>query len=108
MTDEKGITTVCIAPIFVRIIYYNANPGWFAFGFAFVFAFAIFALAFMIPVIALFFSTINWGCCWHNRKVLPGEAQWKEVEDEETEIRNETNGRKDRSRGVTRDVEGCS
>jgi hypothetical protein len=76
-----GFSTMCIGLIFVQVIYYNANPGWFAYGFAWVFEFAIFAIALMIPVVAIFFSTINW-CCWHNRKVLPGQASWEDVEDE--------------------------
>ena len=105
IADDSGITTVCIGPIFVRMIYYKANPGWFAFGFAMVFAFAIFALGFMIPVIALFFSTVNWGCCWHNRRVLPGEALWKEVEDEDSTPVNGNNGQKNTSRSIGRDVE---
>jgi hypothetical protein len=76
-----GWSTICIGPIFVRVIYYDQNPAWFAYGFAWVFAFAIFAIAFMVPTVALFFSTINW-CCWHNRKTLPGQAQWEESDED--------------------------
>lgn len=99
-----GFTTMCIGPIFMRVLYHNANPNWFAYGFAFVFAFAIFSIGFMVPVISMFFSTINC-CCWHNRKVLPGQAQWIEAEDEEYETRDQSPDRKHRFRPTARDVE---
>src|SRR3954464_4847791 len=68
---------MCIGPIFVRVVYYNADPNWFAYGFAWVFMFAIFAVAFMVPCVTVFFGRIRW-CCWHERKVLPGQAQWED------------------------------
>lgn len=74
-----GFPTMCVGPIFTRVLYFNTDPNWFAYGFAWAFTFTIFALAFMVPAATMFFGTINW-CCWHNRKVLPGQPQWEDEE----------------------------
>jgi hypothetical protein len=95
LTDER-LSTMCIGPIFVRVIYYNDNPSWFAYGFVWVFAFAIFAVAFMVPVTVgcgHFLSTIKW-CCWHNRKTLLGQAQWEDCNEDCANLSEEVSERK--------------
>ncbi|KAH7348601.1 hypothetical protein BKA65DRAFT_594398 [Rhexocercosporidium sp. MPI-PUGE-AT-0058] len=95
-----GFSSMCIGPIFTRVLYFNTDPNWFAYGFVCASTFTFFGLAFMIPAATMFFGTINW-CCWHNRKVLPGQAQW---EDEENGSREEVSQRKTSFRGGSRDT----
>lgn len=91
---------MCIGPIFTRVLYFNSNPNWFAYGFAWAFTFTIFSLAFMAPAATMFFGTIHC-CCWHDRKVLPGQAQW---EDEENGSREGVLEPKTSYRGDSRDT----
>lgn len=70
-----GLSTMTVGPIFDRVLYHGLDPSFFAYAWCTVFIFAFFTLSLSVPVAAIFFSTIQW-CCWHDRKILPGEAQW--------------------------------
>lgn len=84
LTHIKGITTMSVAPVFTRVLYSNLDPKWFAYVWVMVFMTAFFTVALSVPAAAIFFSTIHW-CCWHNRKILPGQAQWNDDEPEVVE-----------------------
>lgn len=66
---------MCVGPIFTRILYDNLSPNWFAWAWVLVFSAAMFTVGLSVPCVAIFFNTIQW-CCWHKRKVLPGQAAW--------------------------------
>jgi len=36
---------------------------------------AMFVVALSVPAASMLFDMIQW-CCWHDRKLCPGEAQW--------------------------------
>jgi hypothetical protein len=81
--DILGFTTMSIGPIFTRILYSDTfSTSWFAYAWVVVFAAAFFAVALCVPAATLFFSTIHW-CCWHDRKILPGQAVYEDDSDAE-------------------------
>lgn len=84
----SGITTMSVGPIFTRVLYYGLNPTWFAYVWVVVFSAALFTVALSVPVASIFCSTINW-CCWHDRKILPGQAHY----DGEADVLNRTAAR---------------
>ncbi|KAF2137471.1 uncharacterized protein K452DRAFT_235752 [Aplosporella prunicola CBS 121167] len=80
-----GFSTVPVAPILTRILYHDLDPAWFAWAWVLVFGSAMGAVALAVPSAAIFFGSVNW-CCWHDRKVLPGQAGWWKVESEDGSV----------------------
>ncbi|KAK3065029.1 hypothetical protein LTS18_012954 [Coniosporium uncinatum] len=70
-----GFTTMAVGPILIRVLYHGLGPAWFAYAWVLVFMSAMFVVALSVPAASIFFNTIQW-CCWHDRKILPGQAQW--------------------------------
>jgi len=87
-----GFTTMAVGPIFFRVLYHGLDPAWFAWAWVLVFMSAMFVVALSVPVASIFFNTIQW-CCWHDRKTLPGQAQW-DVDFVEEAIESTRRGRR--------------
>ncbi|KAI6838101.1 hypothetical protein KC315_g1107 [Hortaea werneckii] len=88
-----GFVTMPVGPIFTLVLYRNLDPKYFAWTFVAVFLSALFSIALMVPVIALFFSNIRW-CCASRKKVFPGQAEWyEELEQQEDLEKTEKHAR---------------
>merc|ERR1711881_98968 len=72
----SGLATMPVSAIFSRIIYSRTfSPSWFAYSWVVVFVSILVSIGAFVPIAAIFFSTIKW-CCGHDRKILPGQANY--------------------------------